>query len=413
MSRPHALIIGGSLGGLFAANLLRASGWDVTVYERARSDLAGRGAGLGTRDELFAVLRRIGVNLDDSIGVDVRSRICLDSDGGVVCELPIRTVATAWDRVYYALRSALPSEFYRAGMQLEFFEQDAGKVAASFADGSRVGGDLLVAADGINSTVRNQLLPESKPGYAGYVAWRGMATDDDVPAAFHEQIFHHMNFCLPEGELALALPMPAGNSGGHSPRRCQFSWFRPVDHATGLPQLCTDASGHCHGVSIPPPMIRPELIQEIKAQADAMLAPQLAEVIAAAPQPILQPIFDLATPQIVFGRAVLLGDAAFVARPHVGTGVTKAALDAQFLADTLLTANGDIDAALARYGSERRRFGDWLVARGRYLGAYLTAQQKPREQRRGRELYRQPEIFMREFGGAGVIDGAPADGWHP
>jgi 2-polyprenyl-6-methoxyphenol hydroxylase-like FAD-dependent oxidoreductase len=412
MSRPCALIVGGSLGGLFAANLLRASGWDVTIYERARSDLAGRGAGLGTREELFAVLRRIGVDLGDSIGVDVRSRIGLDADGAVICEIPVRTVATAWDRVYHALKDALPSELYRGGMRLEFFEQDAGSVVASFADGSRKEADLLVAADGIHSTVRKQLLPESKPGYAGYVAWRGVATDDNVPAAFREQIFHHMNFCFPEGELALALPMPASNGSRHSLRRCQFSWFRPVDYATDLPQLCTDASGHCHGLSIPPPMIRPELIQEIKAQAEAMLAPQVATLITRSPQPILQPIFDLATPQIVFGRVVLLGDAAFVARPHVGTGVTKAALDAQFLADVLLAANGDIDAALTRYDAERRRFGDWLVARGRYLGAYLTAQQKPREQRRGRELYRRPEIFMGEFGGAGVIDGAPADAWH-
>ena len=143
-----------------------------------------------------------------------------------------------------------------------------------------------------------------------------------------------------------------------------------------------------------------------------MLAPQVAALIAQAQQPILQPIFDLETSQIVFGRAVLLGDAAFVARPHVGTGVTKAALDAQCLADVLLTASGNLDAALTRYDRERRRFGNWLVARGRYLGAYLTAQHKSREQRRGRELYRRPDIVMREFGGAGVIDGAPANPWH-
>lgn len=412
MTRRRALIIGGSLGGLFAANLLRAGGWDVTIYERARSDLAGRGAGLGTREELFAVLRRISVDLGDSIGVDVRSRICLDADGAVICEIPVRTVATAWDRIYHALKDALPCDLYRGGMQLEFFEEDAGRVAASFADGSHEEADLLVAADGIHSTVRKQLLPESEPDYAGYVAWRGVATDNDVPSAFHERIFHHMNFCFPEGELALTLPMPASNGGMHSPRRCNFSWFRPVDYATGLPQLCTDASGHCYGLSIPPPMIRPALIQEIKARAEAMLAPQVASLITRSPQIILQPIFDLTTPQIVFGRVVLLGDAAFVARPHVGTGVTKAALDAQCLADVLLAANGDVDSALARYDCERRRFGDWLVARGRYLGAYLTAQQKPREQRRGRELYRRPERFMGEIGGAGVIDGAPGNAWH-
>jgi 2-polyprenyl-6-methoxyphenol hydroxylase-like FAD-dependent oxidoreductase len=224
-------------------------------------------------------------------------------------------------------------------------------------------------------------------------------SEDDVPAAFHEYVHDHMHFCFPEGELALSVPMAGtDNDASLSRRRRQFSWFRPVDFATGVPKLCTDASGHCHGVSIPPPMIRRELIDELKEQAKSMLPPQVASLIVAAEQPIMQPIFDLESPQLAFGRVVLLGDAAFVARPHVGTGVTKAALDAQCLTDAIMLAGGDLDRALERYDRERRRFGERLVARGRHLGAYLTAQHKPREQRSGRELYRRPDIVMREFG---------------
>ena len=398
MSR-RALIIGGSLGGLLAGNLLRSIGWDVAVFERAQGDLSGRGAGLGSREGLFSVLRRIGIALDHSIGVAVRSRTALDADGTAICTVPVRTVATAWDRVYRVLKQALPAECYRAGMQFASFEQDAGRVSAAFADGSRAEGDLLVAADGMRSTVRNMLVPGLEPSYAGYVAWRGAVTEGDVPAAFCRRVLDHMYFCFPEGELALSVPMAGTNhDAGSSQRRRQFSWFRPVDFATGMPKLCTDASDLCHGVSIPPPLIRRELIDGLKAQAHSMLAPQIASLIAAVEQPILQPIFDLASPQLVFGRAVLLGDAAFVARPHVGTGVTKAALDAQCLADAIGLARDDVDAALEHYDRERRRFGEDLVARGRYLGAYLTAQNKSREQRSGRERYRRPEIVMREFG---------------
>jgi 2-polyprenyl-6-methoxyphenol hydroxylase-like FAD-dependent oxidoreductase len=147
-------------------------------------------------------------------------------------------------------------------------------------------------------------------------------------------------------------------------------------------------------------LIRPELVEELRVQACALLAPQLAALVARAPLLILQPIFDLETPQMAFGRAVLLGDAAFVARPHVGTGVTKAALDAQSLADILAT-DRDLDSALARYDRERRRFGHWLVARGRHLAAHVTASHG-----------RAPDLILREFGGAGVIEGAPADWWH-
>ena len=60
----HALFIGGSLGGLFAAHLLRAAGWQADVFERSAEDLAGRGAGLGTHEALIQVLRRIGIDTD-------------------------------------------------------------------------------------------------------------------------------------------------------------------------------------------------------------------------------------------------------------------------------------------------------------------------------------------------------------
>jgi len=413
MSRPRALIVGGSLGGLFAATLLRNIGWEVTVYERARGDLSGRGVGLGTRHELFAVLRQAGAVIEGEIGADVRSRIFLDRLGEVACELPIATVTTAWDRMYRALKSALPAELYQPGMSLKSFEQAGGKVRALFADGSSADADLLVGADGMNSTVRQKLLPEVEPQYAGYVAWRGAVTEVEVPSAYRDTIFHHMNFCFPEGELAVTVPMPPSDEGRRSLKRSQFSWFRPIDRAMELPLLCTDADGCCHGESIPPPAIRPELLSELRAEAEMARAPQVATMVARTALPILQAIYDLESPRLAFGNVVLLGDAAFVARPHVGTGVTKAALDAQCLAEALQGAGGNISQALHRYYVDRRRFGNWLVARGRYLGAYLSAQHKPREERRGREVDRNPEVLMREFGGAGVLAherGAPPGG---
>src|SRR5262249_60958678 len=118
----------------------------------------------------------------------------------------------------------------------------------------------------------------------------------------------------------------------------------PTD-AGPLVDPSTDASGHYHGRPIPPPLIRSQVIAGIKATARALVAPQVAEIFARA-QPFFQPIFDLESPQIVFGRVALLGDAAFVARPHVGAGVTKAALDAASLADAV--TGDDLAAGLMR-----------------------------------------------------------------
>jgi 2-polyprenyl-6-methoxyphenol hydroxylase-like FAD-dependent oxidoreductase len=115
------------------------------------------------------------------------------------------------------------------------------------------------------------------------------------------------------------------------------------------------------------------VIAAVKADARALLAPAIAEIFARTEQPIFQPIYDLASPELVFGRVALLGDAAFVARPHVGAGVTKAALDAACLADALV-AHDHIGAALAEYNQVRQRAGDWAVARSRKFGACVTAE---------------------------------------
>ena len=397
--QQRALIVGGSLGGLFAANLLRDIGWHVEVFERVNDDLATRGAGIGTHDELFAVLRGLGIAIDSSIGVEVRERVCLDRDGKVLHQLQLTQMMTAWARIYRPLKDLLPATQYHFGKNLERIDEDADGVTAIFSDGTSARGDLLVAADGIRSAVREQILPQAQPRYAGYIAWRGVVDENALSPATHTAIFERYAFGLPVGEMMLAYPVPGRDNDvrpGH--RAYNFVWYRPVDFNTKLPRLATDANGHCHGVAIPPPLIRAEVVAEMRAEAKALLAPQIYEIVERAPQPFFQVIFDLESPRMAIGRVVLLGDAAFVARPHVGMGVTKAALDAQCLAQVLAAIPGDLPAALARYDAERRLFGTRVVARSRRLGAYIEAQLKPPELRTAEECDQRPEVVLREIG---------------
>src|SRR5262249_58334412 len=120
---------------------------------------------------------------------------------------------------------------------------------------------------------------------------------------------------------------------GH--RRYNFVWYGPADETSELPRLLTDETGVTHFISIPPPLVRDEVIAEMRAAAEQLIAPQLRRVVALAPRPFLQPIYDLEVPQMAFGRVAILGDAAFVARPHVAAGVSKAAADAIALAAAL------------------------------------------------------------------------------
>jgi 2-polyprenyl-6-methoxyphenol hydroxylase-like FAD-dependent oxidoreductase len=394
--QPRALIIGGSIGGLFAAHLLRDIGWDVAVFERSADNLASRGTGIGGTPALLAVMQRIGIALDSSIWIAIRSRICLDRDGSIAAEAAIPARATGWAKIYQALKTSLPSQYYRANTALGQVVQDGLRVTAKFEDGSEESGDLLVAADGMYSTVRQQVLPRVTPRYAGYVVWRGALEERETPVEVQTQLFDRTTFCLPDGELFLAMPNPGADLDIRpGRRRYYFVWYRPADYEKTLRQLCTDAAGRQHGVTIPPPLIRPEVIRDLKASAEKTLAPQLAAVVVRTEQPLLHGVFDLESPQLVFGRVALLGDAAFTARPHVVAGVTKAALDAQSLADALIAFPGDLELGLAQYDRAQRELGSRLVARGRYLGAYLEAQSSM-------ELERSPETVIREYGSVGA-----------
>jgi 2-polyprenyl-6-methoxyphenol hydroxylase-like FAD-dependent oxidoreductase len=395
---PRALVIGGSIGGLFAANTLRSIGCEVLVLERAAQDLAGRGAGIGTHAELHAAMRRLGLAFDESRGVRVHVRVCLERDGRVSHEVAVPQIMTSWASIYRPLADLLPRECYRAGMSLERIEQEGDAVTAVFSDGTRASGQLLVGADGIRSSVRALLAPRIQPRYAGYIAWRGLVEEQAVSPETRALVFEKYTMCLPDGEMMLTYPVPGRDNDTRPGRRaCNFVWYRPAEEREALPALCTDASGRRHGLSIPPPLIRAEVIEALRADARRLLAPQISELVERA-QPFFQPISDVESENLVFGRVALLGDAAFVARPHAGMGVTKAALDARCLADALVAARGDVDAALESYQRERRLFGSRLVAYARSLGAYLEAHGRPREQRSDSELLRDPQTTLRETG---------------
>jgi 2-polyprenyl-6-methoxyphenol hydroxylase-like FAD-dependent oxidoreductase len=379
--RRRALVIGGSMSGLLAGLMLRERGWEVDVFERVERELAGRGAGIVAQPELIETLRRLGLDTVD-LGVAITTRKILDADGRFAAEFVCPQILTAWERVYRVLRDAFPAERYHRGRLVRGFAQSEREVVAHLEDGGTEAGDLLIGADGLRSTIRQQCLPELLPLYAGYVAWRALLPEAALPPAIHRELFDFMTFCLPPGEQCLGYPV-AGPDNELSPGRRRFNvvWYRPADERGELPSLLTDAAGYVHAVSIPPPLIRPEPIADMRAAAERLLAPQFRVVIRMIEEPILQPIYDLESPHLVFGRVAIIGDAAFVARPHVAAGVSKAADDAVALADALAKED-DVASALRRFEAVRLPVGRRIIERARHLGAYLQATQTAEERAR-------------------------------
>ncbi|TXI22483.1 MAG: FAD-dependent oxidoreductase [Roseateles sp.] len=391
------VIVGGSLGGLFAANLLLRHGWDVQVYERSADELEGRGAGIVTHPELMEVLQRAGIAADDDVGVTVAERVTLATDGSVLARRPQPQLLTAWARLFHLLKSAFPAERYHSGHGLEHFSQDADGVTVQFSNGHEVRADLLIAADGLRSTVRQQLLPEVRPVYAGYIAWRGLVEESALSERVRRELFPYFAFGLPPQEQMIAYPVAGtGNQMTPGKRRFNFVWYRPADEQGSFRAMVTDINGKVWMDGIPPPLIRPDVIAEARQAARRVLAPQFAEVVEKTENLFFQPIFDLESSRIAFGRVALLGDSAFVARPHCGMGVTKAAGDAQALLTALQQQPGDLAAALQAYERTRVDFGSFIVGHARALGAYMQAQLSTPEERAMAERYRSPEAIMRE-----------------
>ena len=387
-----ALIIGGSIAGLFAALLLRRRGVDVVVFERARSELSGRGAGIATHPQILEVLELLGLDTRE-LGVTIDARRMFGPDGRLVAEHARRQTMTSWDRLFTLLRAALPDNCYRRGLEFARWEQHGGAVRAHFADRSTATGELLIGADGLRSHVRAAILANQPLRYAGYVAWRALAPEHSFPPALHRDLFDALGFCLPPGEQMLGYPVAGpGNDLRPGNRRYNIVWYRPADEAT-LARLLTDISGQHHEVSIPPPLVAGAVIAELNAAADTLLAPQFRDVMSFAERPFLQPIYDIEVPRMSAGRIVLIGDAAFVARPHVGAGVVKAAQDAVALADALATGS-DIGPALHAFESVRLPVGRRIVARARDLGAAMQAQHASPRERAMAERYREPAAVL-------------------
>jgi 2-polyprenyl-6-methoxyphenol hydroxylase-like FAD-dependent oxidoreductase len=360
-----AVIIGGSVGGLFAAHCLSSIGWEVEVYERVSGDLAARGAGLGTHQDLFDVMRRVGIVVDERTGIEVKSRVCLARSGEIFQEIPFHERKSSWATIYRALRRNLPDRRYHQGKSFTDLVTTGEGIIATFSDGTSVAADLLVGADGSRSSVREVLLPHIQPRYCGYVGWRGLIQEDGA------RLYDRYAFSIPDGGSVVSYPVP-GREGEVVPgqRAINFLWYHAASESE-VRDMSTDESGHCHGMAIPPPLIRKDVVASLYREGSEQLPPQHVDLLQAEAQPFFQAIYDLECDKLVFGRTLLLGDAAFVARPHVGAGVTKAALDAQCLADVLSTHGDDVASALASYERDRLTIGKRMVARARRLGAFI------------------------------------------
>jgi 2,6-dihydroxypyridine 3-monooxygenase len=361
MSR--AVVVGGSLGGLNAALWLRDIGWDVEVLERSASPLEGRGAGivLHPATARYVIEHRVADLTQISAPVDW---LCyLGADGAVLSQTACRFRFTSWTTLYRALLGCLDRSRYRMGTEVAAIETEEDAATVITASGERIAGDLVVAADGVSSTVRSQLLPDVALRSAGYVGWRGTVGEEQLSTgtcrALQEAITYHL---MPASHI-LAYPIPNVDgtvTAGH--RQFNWVWYRNVAEGAPLDDLMTAVDGRRHPLSLPPGTVQSHHVDELRTTAKHLPGP-LAEIVMETAEPFVQLIVDVAVPRMVVGRVCILGDAAFALRPHAAVGTAKAAEDACQLARALQSNPDDVDTALTAWEDRQLRLGRQVAAR--------------------------------------------------
>lgn len=362
-------VAGGSLGGLTAGLLLRDLGLDVTIYERSPAELEERGAGIGFLPDSYRYLvERGGVVLDD-ISVTTHHIRYLSRDGKIAYDEPHTYRFSSWNTVYRKLLACFGDEGYALGHEVQGFTETPDGIHVEVAGGPSNEVDLLVCADGVGSQFRRRLLPEVRPEYAGYVAWRGTVPERDIEPDVAARFGDAITYYVYANSHILVYPIP-GRDGSVAPgeRLLNFVWYRNYLPGDDLDDVRTDNSAVVREVSLPPGAARSEHVAELRAIAGARLPGPIADVVLAVEAPFLQVIFDVRVSRMAFGRACLIGDAAWVARPHAAAGTAKAAADGWALAEAL-ASHDTVEAALAAWEPGQLALGRQLVDRTRRIGS--------------------------------------------
>ncbi|MEO1203145.1 MAG: FAD-dependent monooxygenase [Pseudomonadota bacterium] len=359
-------VAGGSIAGLCAGNALFSAGFDVHVFERSAGRLASRGAGIVVQPELLGLLAAVDAPALATTSCSVRRTLDGVDPSGRTWAMPQQF--TAWEAIYSALIAAFPGERYHAGAALEVERSQNSGVTARAGDRA-ISSEVLIAADGFRSAARKRFAPQTVTRYAGYVAWRGVVDERDLAPNLGDFFDDAFTFCnVAEGGHALCYFIPGeGLATERGSRRLNWVWYVTVPEGPELDALMTDRDGRRRDAAVPQGLVNGDALHNLKT-ATRRLDPRFADVVRCTERPFIQAIVDVVPPSMVFGRVCLLGDAAFVVRPHTAAAAAKAAADAAALGLALSSAAPDYERALQVWEARRMAVGKQLTGYGMRLG---------------------------------------------
>jgi salicylate hydroxylase len=328
------VVIGGGIGGLFAANALVVRGFQVSVFEQA-PNLSEVGAGVFLTPNSVRQLQRVRLGQAvENFGARVGFRSQYLRHNGVPIAPVQVTDSAGWNATFgmhradlvEILATALPRDVVHTDHRCTGCEESGDVARVSFANGAVAEGDVVIAADGIHSELRHKIAPPSRPVFSGSVAYRGVIPHDRIPSWPTESWL----MWLGKGKHFLTFPLRAG-------KLINYVGFVPADEAM---KESWSSPGD------------PDVLRREFAGWDPRIESLLSEVSAT----FRWALYDREPlPTWSRGRLTLLGDAAHPMLPHLGQGANQSIEDGMALATILARANRKtVATALLAYERLRR-----------------------------------------------------------
>lgn len=347
MYNLNIVIIGAGIGGLTAGIALSQAGYTVEIYDRVR-ELRPAGAGISLWSNGVKVLNRLGLgDRIAAIGGQMDRMQYRTSTGDLLNDVDLyplfeqvgqRPYPVARTDLQQLLLDAFPGHV-KLNTRCIGVEETGETVTAIFEDGYRASGDLVIAADGIRSTLRSYVLGDTvgdtiQPRYGGYVNWNGLVTASEDLAPQNTWVIY-------VGEHKRASMMPVGGD--------RFYFFFDVPLPKGRPshpdQIRTELTDFFRGWANP--------VQHLIQRLDPTQTNRLE-------------IHDIGPlDRLVRGRVALLGDSGHATCPDLGQGGCQAMEDVEVLTHYLLTTNMGVEYALKRYEAERKERTSAIVLKAR------------------------------------------------
>ena len=361
-------IIGGSISGAMAGLLLWRAGHDVSIYERSKQGLVGRGGGVTTSRTVLSQMKDADI-LDAGFPSAPYSELQLSKVtdatqrfGHSPLRLALDMRCVHWSGMWENMRKRIPDDIYRNDMQLTDAEPRDQTVALTFANGTRSDVDLVVFADGYNSFGRRIMFPEAELVYRGYTVWRGVVPEAQIEQTKHLEI--HPRFSLRTQQGSFISYMIPSRDGRTEIGERQFNWacYFPLDEAE-LADFMVDKDGKARTGTIPAGHMRSDQDAALKEMIRDNLPGYYADIVAQSADNQIQQIYTADLPAYAKGRMCLMGDAGIMVPPLTGAGVFKGFTNARDLVDAL-AQNGQLEAGLQDWSDQQTQVARSMLKMG-------------------------------------------------